>query len=99
MNTVRFYNILKTAGVSVTVLIAASISSRQLPGFVMRGGIIMAAVWNTVAIMEYLIVYYLVYTKDYPKTEAYYEKRKKHLWIWTSIVALICLTGSWYISK
>lgn len=38
MNTIRFYNILKTAGLSVAALIMASISSRQLPVFVMRGG-------------------------------------------------------------
>ena len=38
MNTIRFYNILKTAGLSVAALIMASISSRQLPGYVMRGG-------------------------------------------------------------
>ena len=37
MNTIRFYNILKTAGLSVAALIMASISSRQLPAFVMRG--------------------------------------------------------------
>lgn len=38
MNTIRFYNILKTAGLSVAALIMASISSRQLPVYVMRGG-------------------------------------------------------------
>ena len=38
MNTIRFYNILKTAGLSVAALIMASIASRQLPVYVMRGG-------------------------------------------------------------
>lgn len=99
MNTIRFYNILKTAGLSVAALIMVSISSRQLPVYVMRGGIIMAAVWNTVAIVEYLIVYYWVYKKDYSKTEGYYAARKKYIWIWAGIVILACLASGRYLSQ
>lgn len=59
----------------------------------------MAAVRNTVAIVEYLIVYYWVYKKDYSKTEGYYAARKKYIWIWAGIVILACLASGRYLSQ
>lgn len=76
--------------------------NRFLPaasGLCDAGGIIMAAVWNTVAIVEYLIMYYWVYKKDYSKTEGYYAARKKYIWIWAGIVILACLASGRYLSQ
>ena len=63
------------------------------------GGIIMAAVWHTAAIAEYLIGDYWVYKKDYSKTESYYAARKKYIWIWAGIVILACLASGRYLSQ